>query len=161
MDVHKALNRLEAEAAVEIVAGARVHGLGALEKRRVEAFMRGLNRTRGLAFGHPGLGTTATRSGQRLIIQNDIGTTDAHVLVIHAEDLTVTITYTDIHRQADEVFHAAFRRTGCGVERACREKRAKPWQERAIPAGDGPVQRARTRLRSRPSWNILAPGWSS
>ena len=104
MDVHKALNRLEAETAVEIVAGARVHGLGALEKRRVEAFMRGLNRTRGLAFGHPGLGTTATRSGKRLIIQNDIGTTDAHVLVIHAEDLTVTITYTDIHRRRTAFF---------------------------------------------------------
>jgi uncharacterized protein Yka (UPF0111/DUF47 family) len=104
MDVHKALNRLEAEAAVEIVAGARVHGLGALEKRRVEAFMRGLNRTRGLAFGHPGLGTTATRSGKRLIIQNDIGTTDAHVLVIHAEDLAVTITYTDIHRRRTAFF---------------------------------------------------------
>ncbi len=104
MDIHKALNRLEAETAVEILAGARVHGLGAVEKRQVEAFMRGLNRTRGLAFGHPGLGTTATRSGKRLIIQNDIGTTDAHVLVIHAEDLTVTVTYTDIHRKRTAFF---------------------------------------------------------
>ena len=139
MDVHKALNRLEAEAAVEIVAGARVHGLGALEKRRVEAFMRGLNRTRGLAFGHPGLGTTATRSGKRLIIQNDIGTTDAHVLVIHAEDLTVTITYTDIHRRRTAFFTRALRRKGCRVERTRGEKRGKSWQERPIPAGHGPL----------------------
>ncbi len=108
MDVHKALNRLEAEAAVETVAGARVHGLGPLEKRRVEAFMRGLDRTRGLAFGHPGLGTTAARSGGRLIIQNDIGTTDAHVLVIHAEGLAVTITYTDIHRRRAKFFTHLF-----------------------------------------------------
>ncbi len=39
--------------------------------------MRGLNRTAPLAFGHPGLGTTAVRANARLIIQNDIGTTDA------------------------------------------------------------------------------------
>lgn len=108
MDLHKALNRLEAEAAVETVAGARVHGLGPLEKRRVEAFMSGLNRTRGLAFGHPGLGTTAARSGNRLIIQNDIGTTDAHVLVIHAEALAVSITYTDIHRRRAKFFMHLF-----------------------------------------------------
>ena len=61
-----------------------------------------------LAFGHPGLGTTAARSGERLIIQNDIGTTDAHVLVIHAEDLTVTITYTDIHRKRTKFFMRLF-----------------------------------------------------
>ncbi len=108
MDLHKALNRLEAEAAVETVAGARVHGLGPLEKRRVEAFMSGLNRTRGLAFGHPGLGTTAARSGGRLIIQNDIGTTDAHVLVIHAEGLAASITYTDIHRRRTKFFMHLF-----------------------------------------------------
>ncbi len=124
MDVHKALNRLEAETAVEMLAGARVHGLGAVEKRQVEAFMRGLNRTRSLAFGHPGLGTTATRSGKRLIIQNDIGATDAHVLVIHTEGLTVTVTYTDIHRQRTEFFMRLF--GGKGVEwSGLTEKRAQ------------------------------------
>ena len=30
-------------------------------------------------------------------MQNDLGTTDAHVLVVAVEKLTVTITYTDIH----------------------------------------------------------------
>ena len=109
MDVHKALNRLEAETAVETLAGAKVHRLGPLERDRVEAFMRGLNKTRGLAFGHPGLDTTATRTGgKRLVIQNDIGTTDAHVLVIHAEELTVTITYTDIHRARTKFFMRLF-----------------------------------------------------
>jgi uncharacterized protein Yka (UPF0111/DUF47 family) len=57
-----------------------------------------------LAFGHPGLGTNAARSGKRLIIQNDIGTTDAHVLIIHVEGLAVTITYTDIHRTRTNFF---------------------------------------------------------
>ncbi len=112
MDVHKALNRLSSEVAVETVAGARVHGLGPLDKQRVEAFMRGLNRTRGLAFGHPGLGTTATRSAGRLIIENDIGTTDAHVLVIHVEGLVVTVTYTDIHRARSKFFMQLFKGRG-------------------------------------------------
>ena len=48
--------------------------------------MAGLNRTAKLKFTHPGLATTATRAGGRLVIQNDIGTTDAHVIVIHVKD---------------------------------------------------------------------------
>ena len=63
----------------------------------VAAFMAGLNRTAKLKFAHPGLATTATRAGGRLVIQNDIGTTDAHVIVIHVEGLTVSVTYTDVH----------------------------------------------------------------
>jgi uncharacterized protein Yka (UPF0111/DUF47 family) len=63
----------------------------------VAAFMAGLNRTAKLKFAHPGLATTATRAGGRLVIQNDIGTTDAHVIVIHVQDLIVTVTYTDVH----------------------------------------------------------------
>ena len=43
------------------------------DRARVKAFMRGLNRTAPLAFGHPGLGTTAVRANGRLTIQNDIG----------------------------------------------------------------------------------------
>ena len=31
------------------------------------------------------------------MIQNDIGTTDAHVIVIHVQDLAVSVTYTDVH----------------------------------------------------------------
>jgi hypothetical protein len=59
----------------------------------VEAFMRGLESTRKLKFGHPGLATTASRSGARLTIQNDIGETDAHVVVIAVEQDAVTVTY--------------------------------------------------------------------
>jgi hypothetical protein len=51
----------------------------------MKAFMRGLHHTAALAFGHSGLGTTAVHAGDTLIIQNDIGTTDAHVLVVHVK----------------------------------------------------------------------------
>jgi hypothetical protein len=108
MDMHKALNRLAAETAVETVAGAHVHRVDPGDSRRIEAFMRGVSRTAALAFGHPGLGTTATRSGDRLVIQNDIGTTDAHVLVVHVEVKAVTVTYTDVHRARAKFFMSLF-----------------------------------------------------
>jgi hypothetical protein len=104
MDLHRAINCLSAKTAVESLAGASTHGLEACDRLKVEAFMRGLNRTRHLAFGHPGLGTSATRSGDALIIQNDIGATDAHVIVIRVEGLSVTITYTDVHRARARFF---------------------------------------------------------
>ena len=40
----------------------------------------------------PGLGTTATRVGARLTIQNDIGATEVHVLVVHVEGSAATVT---------------------------------------------------------------------
>jgi uncharacterized protein Yka (UPF0111/DUF47 family) len=97
MDAHRAINRLQAETAVETLAGAHVHHLSAKGRRRVEAFMQGLNRTAPLKFDHQGLGTTATEYEGRLLIQNDIGTTDAHVLVVRVDGLAVTVSYTDIH----------------------------------------------------------------
>ena len=50
------------------------------------------------------------RSGSRLVIQNDIGATDAHVLVISVEALNVTITYTDVHRARAKFFIGLFDR---------------------------------------------------
>jgi uncharacterized protein Yka (UPF0111/DUF47 family) len=97
MDMHKSLNRLQAEIATDTVDGAMTYGLRAAERSLVAAFMKGIKRTRQLKFDHPGLGTTATRIGARLILQNDIGTTDAHVLVVHVEGARVTVTYTDNH----------------------------------------------------------------
>ena len=120
MDLHRAINRLSAETAVETLAGASVHGLNASDRPKVEAFMRGLNRTRHLAFGHPGLGTSATRSGDALIIQNDIGATDAHVVVIRVQALSVTITYTDVHRARARFFTKLI---GEGVEWSTPEER--------------------------------------
>ena len=97
MDLHKALNTLAAGLAEEKLSGASVYGLQAEDRPRVAAFMAGVNRTAPLKFDHPGLGCTATRSAGRLVIQNDIGTTDAHVIVIHVEGLQATLTYTDVH----------------------------------------------------------------
>jgi uncharacterized protein Yka (UPF0111/DUF47 family) len=99
MDAHRALNRLQASIATESINGAAVYGLDAGDRALVRALMTGLRRTSSLRFDHPGLGTTATRSGQRLIIQNDIGLTQAHVLVLAVENLVVTVTYTDVHRE--------------------------------------------------------------
>jgi len=97
MDLHKALNRLSAENAEEILAGAHVHGLLPQDRPAVEAFMRGVAATQKLKFDHPGLATTASRAGARLTIQNDIGETEAHVVVIAVETDAVTVTYTDVH----------------------------------------------------------------
>ncbi len=97
MDLHKALNAIEAELAEERLDGAAVYRIQDSDRPIVAAFMAGLNRTAPLKFNHPGLGTTATRDGNRLIIQNDLGTTDAHVIVIHVEAMSVQVTYTDIH----------------------------------------------------------------
>jgi hypothetical protein len=97
IDLHKSLNQLSEAYAEEVLAGAHAYGLLAQDRMAVEAFMRGVESTRKLKFDHPGLATTATRSGLRLTIQNDIGETDAHVVVIGVEGNTVTVTYTDVH----------------------------------------------------------------
>jgi uncharacterized protein Yka (UPF0111/DUF47 family) len=97
MDLHKRLNGLAAAHAEEVLAGAHVYRLLPEDRPAVEAFMRGVESTRKLKFGHPGLATTAIRSGTRLTIQNDIGETDAHVIVIAVEADVVMVTYTDVH----------------------------------------------------------------
>lgn len=106
MDLHKALNRLAAEVASEVIDGAHVWQMGPADRPRVAAFMRGLNRTKGLKFDHPGLETAATRDGARLLIQNDIGTNDAHVLVIQVEGLVISLTYSDLHARRFAFFQA-------------------------------------------------------
>ena len=108
MDLHKALNRLATNCSEETLAGAHVFGLHTEDRAPVESFMRGLNATRGLKFNHPGLDTMATRSAGRLLIQNDIGTTDAHVLVIAVKKNSVTVTYTDVHRARAKFFIGLF-----------------------------------------------------
>lgn len=103
MDLHKQINQMAAAMAHEDIDGAHVWALDGgpegSDGQRVRAFMRGLNRTAPLKFDHPGLDTAATRSGPRLLIQNDIGTNDAHVLVFQIEGRTITLTYSDLHRE--------------------------------------------------------------
>ncbi|MGZ5268424.1 MAG: phosphate transport regulator, partial [Caldimonas sp.] len=98
MDLHKQINRLSGELASEIIDGANAWELQARDRPRVAAFMRGLNRTAVLKFDHPGLDTAATRDGDRLLLQNDIGTNDAHVLVLQVVERAITLTYSDLHR---------------------------------------------------------------
>jgi uncharacterized protein Yka (UPF0111/DUF47 family) len=106
MDLHKRINRLSGELASEVIDGANVWELQAEDRARVAAFMRGLNRTKTLKFDHPGLDTAATRDGDRLLLQNDIGTNDAHVLVLQVEARTITLTYSDLHRGRLEFFQS-------------------------------------------------------
>jgi len=109
MDVHKALNGLQATLSEEVIDGAHVWRIAEGDRVLVQAFMAGVNETAPLKFDHPGLDTTATRAGERLVIQNDIGTTDAHVLVLHVEGLAATLTYTDIHAQRAAFFQSLFK----------------------------------------------------
>ncbi len=108
MGMHKSLNNLQKMISTENIAGAMTYNLQEQDKCFILAFMSGVNRTAPLKFDHPGLGTTATRTNGRLVIQNDIGLTDAHVLVIHVEPTRVNITYTDIHMPRLQFFQGLF-----------------------------------------------------
>ena len=106
IDLHKQINHLSCELASEVIDGANVWELQPEDRARVVAFMRGLNRTAGLKFDHPGLETAATRDGERLLLQNDIGTNDAHVLVLQITAHAITLTYSDLHRIRLEFFQS-------------------------------------------------------
>jgi uncharacterized protein Yka (UPF0111/DUF47 family) len=108
MDLHRALNQLQTTLSKETIDGAMTYMLRAGDDVLVRAFMAGIKKTAPLKFDHPGLGTTATRAGSKVIIQNDIGITDAHVLVINIEEMKVSIMYTDIHMQRVEFFQSLF-----------------------------------------------------
>src|SRR5262249_23990518 len=69
---------------------------------------RGVSQTAKLKFQHPGLTTTATRSGSRLILENDIGETAAHVLVLRVEGSKIEIVHTDVHLQRLQFFQGLF-----------------------------------------------------
>jgi len=97
MDLHKRLNALSGDIATETIDGAHVWQIHDTDRPLVEAFMRGLHRTFPLKFSHPGLDTAVTRDGKRLLIQNDIGTNDVHVLVMEVSGLTISLTYSDLH----------------------------------------------------------------
>jgi len=97
MDAHRELNRLTGRLASESIAGALAYGIAAEDRPLVGAFGRGVERTQRLRFDHPGLGTVATRSGDALVVQNDIGETDAHVVVVRIVKRAVTLVYTDVH----------------------------------------------------------------
>ncbi len=87
------------------VAGANAYGLTDSDRALVLAFMKGVNRTAELKFEHPGLGTTATRAGAVPVIQNEIGRTDAHVLLARISGLECNLTLADPHLQRVRFLH--------------------------------------------------------
>jgi len=99
MELHREINSLQSAVYQESVEGASVYGINDGDRTLIGAFMRGVNQTAKLKFDHPGLGTTATRSGETLMIQNDIGQTDAHVIVVKVNGMSVSVAYTDVHKQ--------------------------------------------------------------
>jgi len=97
IDLHWELNRLQTSVTMETVDGARVYSILDRERPLIRAFMKGINETASLKLDHPGLGTTAAHEGERLTIQNELGMTQAHVLVLHVAALSVAVTYADVH----------------------------------------------------------------
>jgi uncharacterized protein Yka (UPF0111/DUF47 family) len=112
MDLHRRLNTLQAGIATESLDGARIYGLAAEHRPLVQAFMAGLRGTAELKFAHPGLGTTATEIDGVLVLQNDLGTTDVHLLIVRVSGLEVTVTYTDLHPERTAFFQRLFRTYG-------------------------------------------------
>ncbi len=115
MDLHKELNNLQSLIYNQTIGGANVYGITKEDdKNSIRAFMKGINRTSKLKFDHEGLATTATKSAAErgeeevLTIQNDIGATDAHVLIVHVKKFIVTVTYTDIHTERLLFFQSLF-----------------------------------------------------
>ncbi|MDO9197700.1 MAG: phosphate transport regulator [Rhodoferax sp.] len=112
MDLHKQLNAMAGDIATESLDGAHVWQIADADRPLIRAFMRGLHRTAPLKFSHPGLDTAVTRSGARLLIQNDIGTNDVHVLVIEVEKHTVSLTYSDLHAGRFDFFRQMLEEVG-------------------------------------------------
>jgi len=124
MDMHKAINQLAIRFAGETIDGAHAWNLTDEDRALVTAFMRGLNRTAPLKFDHPGLDTAATRDGEKLMLQNDIGTNDAHVLVIQVEGLRISLTYSDLHAARFGFFRGLI--AGLGATWSVVEPRVSP-----------------------------------
>jgi hypothetical protein len=104
VDLHGELARLQTSVSIETIEGAFVYNLLDAERSLVRAFMRGVKETADLKFDHPGLNTSATHEGDRLTIENDLGLTPGHVVLIHVSGLTTTVTYTDVHRARVQFF---------------------------------------------------------
>src|SRR6516164_9660900 len=106
MDLHKELNRLQSEILTEEIKGAKAYGIVQADRCLVAAFMKGVNRTAPLKFEHPGLATTAARSERTSLIQNDLGTTEAHVLMVRVTETSAVVTHTDIYLQRLRFFQS-------------------------------------------------------
>jgi hypothetical protein len=104
MDLHAELNRLQADTSHESLEGARAFGLTPADRVLVRAFISGINASEPVRLAYPGVGTTATRDGDRLSIQNDLGADDLHPIVVQVTSYTATVIYTDQHRSRIRFF---------------------------------------------------------
>jgi uncharacterized protein Yka (UPF0111/DUF47 family) len=118
LDLHKSILAIQASISTEEVEGASTYGLREEDRPLVRAFMAGLHRTAPLKFEHPGLGTTATRVGDRLVLQNDIGETEAHVIVVSVAGGEISVAYSDVHAGRLEFFQDLLRAAGFVWEEA-------------------------------------------
>jgi len=112
MDLHKLLNQRTGELYTDDIDGAHAWQIEEDDHELVSAFMKGLHRTSPLRFSHPGLDTAVTRDGDKLLIQNDIGTNDAHVLVIEVSHRAIELTYSELHKPRFEFFVHMLRELG-------------------------------------------------
>lgn len=112
MHLHKEINRLQSEISTEVIEGAKAYGVTEADRSLITAFMTGVNRTAPLKFDHPGLATTVAHSGNTLLIQNDLGTTDAHVIVARIAETSAVVTHTDVHVRRLRFFQSLLVETG-------------------------------------------------
>jgi len=96
-EIEEMLIPLQEKMTPEEVYGATTYLVEPEDMFLIRSFMIGLNRTELLRFDHPGLGTSVIRAGNSLLIQNEIGMTDANILILQITGLHVTIRYTDVH----------------------------------------------------------------
>jgi hypothetical protein len=90
--------------ASEEVAGATGYHLEPADRERVERFRTGVAAATPEGFEHPGLATLAVRHGARLVLEHDLDTASAEVLLLDVEEREVTISYTDVHRERLRAF---------------------------------------------------------
>ena len=98
IDLQWELNRLQSSVTMETIDGARVYGIQDDERTLVRAFMKGINETASLRFDRAGLVTTVAHEGDRLTIQNDLAAAPSHLIILHVAELSVTVTYADVHK---------------------------------------------------------------
>jgi hypothetical protein len=113
MDLHKEITRLQNAISTEEVDGAKAYAITDGDRPLIAAFMRGVTRTTRLKFEHAGLETTVARSGDTLLIQNDLGTTAAHVLVVHVAGKVVLVTIPTFTCNGFAFFRACSKVPGC------------------------------------------------
>jgi len=90
------------------IDSAAIAGLSPADQKLVRAFLQGLSEAPPGNFDRTGLETLATREGDSLSIQSELGTKDAH-LRLHCASGGATLVYTDRHRPRSRFFRDLIR----------------------------------------------------